>query len=776
MFVILLNIRWSPHGCPSALFTDSGVARFTPARLPPSQRPSVRSRLIGNINHEQLPGAAAAVRHPLHPRPRPLRPPLAHARWKAIAMPAAMQARRPMPRIVPAIPHRLSRAPPAARPLTPEESNKGAVAQPEPQPEPLAADEKQPTAHLEDQQAPAPDAPWTPDSKASGSGKQPQADAPALASSPPASPPGGVEEPQHAPKAQINGHGKANGHNVDSSLAYSDDSKLLSDQARRKLAVPAQLPPPFYPSNKPGTDTPPDSREAQVHFHQHQLSAGAVEFRSANDSPAIPATPQGLEQQAHVQQHSLPPPPPGFAPAQQYAPFFPGHSHHPSEVGAPWLPAPTAPPRPIHESGGEYANPYNARFPEESAFPINGVATSHSQSPNKAHINDAKPGSEHGEDPHALTYQNGAAPVGSHLEESAFELAAYLSTQFGNPEFADFILQIRSPESALVSVPVHGIVVMRSPIIAEAARHSPAPSHRARDARRLIDVLVSDPFATRESLEEAVKVLYGAPLITAQNFLFGLAPYMYESEQAGPSNDARRRMQQILSYMAAARTLQMPNMQARAVDIARMLLRWDTVDLVLRYALQAGPVARPRVEGPDAEDPFVAALLNSAIDFMAYTFPVDFELYTIAPELRDLPRLPVFIESRSISHNPQLSKIRFGDAPPENDIQPRHATSVLSSVLLSLPLPLVDRLLNHRATANLVGWTGAVALMRDIVNERERRRQKAVQSQLKPAHHGPIPKALLNNMYIEEYLEQVDPSPLHPSGHKLVAKCLPTEI
>ncbi|KAF2852405.1 hypothetical protein T440DRAFT_467094 [Plenodomus tracheiphilus IPT5] len=690
-------------------------------------------------------------------------------------MPAAVQTRRPMPRIVPAIPHRLARAPPAVRPLTPDESHKGAVAAHEPQAEPPTAEEKQSDAPADDQRAPADDAPWTPDSRASGAGRQEQPDAPALASSPPTSHDGGGEEAQHAPEAPVNGHVKANGHTDDSLVAPSDDSKPLHDHTQRKLAVPAQLPPPFYPSHPAGAHTPPDSREAQTQFHQHQLSAGAVEFRSANDSPALPVAPQDLELQAHVQQHSLPPPPPGFAP-QQYAPFFQGHSHHPSEVGAPWLPAPTAPPHPVYESGSEYANPYNGHFPEDPAFTVNGVAASQSQSSNKAQFNDAKPGSEHGEDPHTLAYQNGSTTGVSHLEESAFELAAYLSTQFGNPEFADFILQIRSPESALISVPVHGIVVVRSPVIAEAACHSAAPSHRSRDARRLIDVLASDAFATRESLEEAVKVLYGAPLLTARNFLFGLAPYMYESEQAGPSIDARRRMQQILSYMAAARTLQLPIMLARGVDIARMLLRWDTVDLVLRYTLRAGPATRSRIEGPPAEDPFVVALLNSAVDFMAYTFPVDFQLYTFAPELRDLPRLPAFIESRSTSHNPRLSKIRFGDAPPENDVQPHHATGVLSSVLLSLPLPLVDRLLNHRATANLVGWTGAVTLMRNVVNERESRRQKAVQNQPKSAHHGPVAKALFNNLYIEEGLEQVDPSPLHPSGYKLVARPLPAEL
>lgn len=492
----------------------------------------------------------------------------------------------------------------------------------------------------------------------------------------------------------------------------------------------------------------------------------------------------------HGQHQSLPRPPPGFAPPQ-YTPFFPGHSHHPSEVGAPWLQLPyvAAPPEALCENGGEYQTPsfaagpttypapYDGHFPaRDASFAINGTVTSNDHSPSKVLFGEIKSVSDHGDEQHVLPYQNGTAPPGENLDESPFELASYLSTQFGNPEFADFILQIRSPESALVSVPVHGIVVVRSPVIAEAIRHSPAPSHRSRDSRRLIDVLATDPFTTHESLEEAIKVLYGAPLLLAQNFLYGLAPYVHDNEQASSSSDARQRMQQLLSYMAAARTLQVPIMQARGVEIARLLLRWDTVDQVLRYCLHASSRARSRSDGPESEDPFVAASLNYAIDFMAYTFPVDFKLATIAPEFQDIPRLPAFIESRSLSHNPRLSKIRFGDAPLDDNIQPSHATRVLSTVVLSLPLHLVDRLFNHRATASHIGWTSVVGSMRDVINERESRRQKALQAQPKSAQYGPITTVLLNNMYIEEFVEQLETSPLYPSGHRLAAKRVPGDV
>jgi hypothetical protein len=286
----------------------------------------------------------------------------------------------------------------------------------------------------------------------------------------------------------------------------------------------------------------------------------------------------------------------------------------------------------------------------------------------------------------------------------------------------------------------------------------------------MLDIVTSDPFVTREAVEEAIKVLYGAPLLSPQGFLYGLAPYMYDSAQ--PSDDAQMRMRQLLSYIAAGRALQLPSMQARGVDIVRSLIRWDTIEAVLQVTLRTSSTFWPKKDGVDTDDPFTTALLNCVIDFIAYTFPVDFKLYAIAPELEDIPRLPSLMEARSSSHNPRLSKIRFGDAPPEDDVHTNHMSRVLSSVLISLPLPLLDRLFNHRATANQIGWTGVVKIMREAIAERENRRKKALRSEIRAAHDGTIPGNLLNNIYVEEHIEQVEESPLHPSGHRLVAQRL----
>ncbi|OAL43573.1 hypothetical protein IQ07DRAFT_289370 [Pyrenochaeta sp. DS3sAY3a] len=683
-------------------------------------------------------------------------------------------ARRPLPRIVPAIPHRLSRAVPAVRPVTPEASQQGTVTQQEPEPAPTAATQTPAEEGPPDAQKEAPvQVPLTPESRVSAVDKT-EAGGPVLAVSPAASHRDSAEGALETPAAV--GTDQSNG----TANASATESPPVANGQQRKLTIPTQLPPPFYPSSRPESLTPPAQGNG-TQSHKTQLSAGAVVFRSAQGSPALPATPQDTEPDLRAHPQGPSDLPPNFAPPQA-SHFYPGHIQGTS---APWVPSQysLAPADPGYENGGDYrlmqypvgppgySTPYSNPFaPQDASFPANGTGASHGHSPTKSPNDDTKPGSE-GEERPAVPFQNEAARHTERMGESPFELAAYLSTQFGNPEFADFVLQVRSPESMLVSIPVHGIVVARSPVIAEATHHSTVPGHQSRETRRLIVLRTADPFITRESVEEAVKVLYGGPLLTPQIFLYGLSPFAYEDSHTKPSSDACTRMRQVLSYIAAAKMLRLPSMEARGVEMARILMRWDTIHLPLHYSVKPGVL--PQAKGPNSDDLFTAALLDCSIEFLAYTFPVDFKLYTIAPELEELPRLPTLLEPRNATHNPRLSKIRFGEAPPEDDLQPSYTNRVLSSILLSLPAPLLERIFNHRALANRIGWTGAVTILRDVVTERELRRQKALRGQLKPSHDGKIPPYLLANMRIEE---QVEPSPLNPSGHRITSKYLEGEV
>ena len=708
--------------------------------------------------------------------------------------PSQKQARRPASRIVPAIPHRLSRATPAARPITPEHSHKGPVVQPQSEAPPPSQLQPQPP-HKHHVQAPP-----TPDSRASTASKS-EPGASDLAHSPASS---SETPPTHTHNAQgqpthfycttfadlLQTVSSATEKTIRAqdvppvlaATAAPIETKPAANGIHRKPAIPTQLPPPFYPSS--GIHTPvaqgSDTTQSPVHFAMPSIDGPP--FGPAHDAPAPPLAPYDVQPGMHGQQQSVPRIPPGFAPPQFTPSFFPGHSHHPSDVGAPWLypPYSMAPPEPAYGNGSDFQSPsfpagpaafpdpYQNPFPSSDAPPVmNGTAASHSESPDRSFFGETQPGSDRADGQRGAPLQNGNGLDSERLNESAFELASYLSTQFGNPQFADFVLQIRSTDSTYVSIPVHGIVVVRSPVIADAIQRSHLATQRSRDARRLVDVVTSDPFVTPESLEEAVKIMYGAPLLSMQSFLYGLGPCAHEGNQTHASSDARRRMEQLLSYVAAGRVLQQPNMQGQGVEIAKALVRWDTLDQVLHYGLQAATSSQSGPDGADTHDPFAAALLNCAIDFVAHNFPNNFNLYRIAPELSADPRLPSIVDARPPTHNSRLSNIRFGDAPPEDDVAPNHVFQVLSSVLLSLPSLFLERLFNHPAIANQIGWTGAAKTMQDVVDERENRRQKTVRGQSQRVQDGTIPKSLADTVFLEERIEHVGSSPIHPSGFRL---------
>jgi len=701
-------------------------------------------------------------------------------------------ARRSVARIIPAIPHRFSRPPAAARPITPDESTTAAATKADPEPHPTP--EKKP----EERAATPVQAPLTPDSNAVGNGR---VDESALANSPARSADDHVEmeveaeaadtsgssSPQHASEGksltttQAAAEASEPEHTLgeeNSSVPQGEPKTTTVNGNPPRPTAPAELPPEFYPRERPASKTPSVGKadvpffapSATLPTHRPQPSVEGLVFGGAlQDSPAVPSTPQEFEPDMRGQQQNFARPPPGFAP--HLAPqFFPGHTHHPSDPSAaPWLyPAYTmAPPPESMYNGHDYhsasipavAPVYHpslqAQFsPQGAPLVLNGTTTSHSQSPNKSHF---------GEEPQAISYASGTASRPQESSHEGYDIAKHLSDLFGNPEFSDYILHIRSSDTMLLTLPVHAALVSRSPVILEALRRSAPSGYRTKDSRRVVDILTHDRFVSSESLHEALKILYAAPLLPVQSFLYGLGPYDGGSDQGYTFNEARKRMVQAISYAAAGILLQIPEMQACGMQIAKALLRWDTLDQAFHFGLEAGKTS-VQSSAVGANSPIT--LLDDALEFIAYNLPIDFSLYTLAPEMRHHPRLPTPVESKQPTHNPRLSKIRFGDAPPEDDKLPSHIAQVLSTVLLSLPLSLLDRLFNHPAAANQVGWSGLAKIMRDVVEERERRRQRVSKGQLRSSPDGTVPKVLLENLQREE---RVESAPERPSGYKLSA-------
>jgi hypothetical protein len=355
----------------------------------------------------------------------------------------------------------------------------------------------------------------------------------------------------------------------------------------------------------------------------------------------------------------------------------------------------------------------------------------------------------------------------AHFREP-FELAGYLGALVGTPEFADFVLQVRANDSILLNVPVHGIVVARSPRILSAIRNLGPSAPHLKGSPPIVDIQTRDGFVSLESLKAALALLYGAPMVTVDSLLYRLDPFHPELGQGAVFSDAPNRMSQAISYTAAGTLFQLSMMLERGIECIKALLRWDTVDLAISYALSSGPYSpKDRLfstkPSDQAEYQADQLLKYEIIDFIAFNFPVGFRLDTSAPELAQTPRLPIL--PRQPSHNPRLSQIRFGDIPPQDESKPDYVTRTLSSLLLSLPLPLLDRLFNHRVVVERLGWHSLGGIMQDVHVERERRREDTL-NKYNMMHHEIqgtfFSKALLENLLWQEH---VRPSPAHPSGY-----------
>lgn len=533
------------------------------------------------------------------------------------------------------------------------------------------------------------------------------------------------------------------------------------------------LPPPFE-----GTEAPFHPQSTHV-SHISRASLDGIVFGAIQDSPGIPSTPHELDPENNAPQ-PLAHHPPGFAPPPFAPPFYPGHSHHPSDSHAAFShPVAVAPHNGIHSQipyQGARPGPHAA---QHAPIAANGMGGSHSQSPHNSQFNEAKPSSDQDEDAYGATYQNGsvlppAEPKSQSFEPTKFrepyELAGYLATHFGDQDFADFILRLRSDDAVLLTLPAHGVVVARSPMIALAIRKALTSIPQPKDARPLVDILIHDKYVTPEAINEALKVLYGGPLLSDQPFLYGLGPFHPDGETTPAFHQARNRMSQVVSYAAAGRFFGLPSMVERGTQLIKSLLRWDTFDMAITFALESSINQKksadrmPPGNSTAPEDYFVGRLLNQDIvDFIAYHFPISFKLHTIAPEMKSTPRLPSVAERPS--HNPRLSRIRFGDVPAEDELDPNYVIRTLSTVLLTLPLPLLDRLLNHPAVVNQIGWKEVGRVMQEVVGERERRRQRALKGVEADSDVSRYSKSLLENLVWEE---RVEPSPKHTSGYTLL--------
>ncbi|OJD39779.1 uncharacterized protein BKCO1_2000110 [Diplodia corticola] len=593
----------------------------------------------------------------------------------------------------------------------------------------------------------------------------------------------------------------------------------------RQQRQPFELPPPFYPSTDRSTPTSttsstftrPQPPANPPIMHNPRPSANGIVFGGYPDSSSVSPAPP-------VTNGNFPyPPPPGAYPASTMVapPYpFPAHAHHFSEPHTAMMPAAVAPngvgnfgwrrvdqPLPLHlRQGHSTPNPsvtnsgfspihpsagYGQSF---SPVHINGFhplsrSDSQASSP-RIPVTDDTPSEVPVEDASRKRFvhpiQNGVhsrkapapapAPVfpPTYPQGAAeFGLRAYMRSQFSSRVYADSVLKLYpgGGREVILCLPVHSVILGRNRKFADIISKSP-PFH-SESGLRVLNVLAEDRFLDGPIFAEALKYLYSEDMLSPMDFLQGLAPFTGNVTEAHGYGSPAQRMSHALAYAAAGFWLELRCIVSRGLEIARELLRWDTVETALGFALDGGLDASWRVDdaaedssSDDASSKFdtdfapsygsySTQFLQTINGFLVHNFPDDFELDTSASHLHELPRMPSTEDGRPVSRNPRLSQIRFGEVPVDSRGPSQHTTSILSSILLSLPFPVLKALLEDFALCSRLGKGRVGRLMQVVVAEREGRRRKMGGQADDGAKASTV------------WCERVEPWPQHGCGQRL---------
>ena len=373
--------------------------------------------------------------------------------------------------------------------------------------------------------------------------------------------------------------------------------------------------------------------------------------------------------------------------------------------------------------------------------------------------------------------------TGSVVEDPSSTMRKYLCSQFGNGEFADYILTVTHVHNRFppLILPVHGILLSRSPTMAQLIKSWDNFTYSEDGKFKMISVLVDDRFIDRFAFSDVLRYLYGDPVTDIDHFTLGFTPPSLEL-----GDDAAYQLGQrttyAFAYIASGFFLQLENVTTRGVDIAVKLLRWETVEKALSFALAGGlgpnwndeDSAEDHDSVSSSEDShkpetsqssptygvYATRLLQNITDFLVDSFPKDFLFDPNASQLKDVPRLPVVVESRPSTSDPRLSKIQFGEVPMDEVARSSRIASTLSSVLLSLPFPVLKSVLEHHALGDRLSGAEVVDVMKTVIDERERRRSRVLKARVVGTDY-----ALLRNVRWEE---KVEASKQHHAGYRMV--------
>ena len=385
-------------------------------------------------------------------------------------------------------------------------------------------------------------------------------------------------------------------------------------------------------------------------------------------------------------------------------------------------------------------------------------------------------------------------------------LSSYIMRNFNNAAFADCRLLLTHTNGRFLPTrfSAHSLLIARSPLI-----HSLLVNGQYSydfDGLKLIHLHLNDRFVTPSALEAALRTCYGEHVSSFTGSTTKARPPRSKAEFSVTW------MSESLAFAASGQLLEIKGAVLRGLEIAGKIINWDNLEYALSFSLEVGECFRksppasvlsqgvsspvddsdssttnailtpntsqdsPRTSfGSSVDNPkdirigpfsldYADSLLLRCLQFIATHFPYSWDFDHAARPLPYVDRLPTTSESKSSLAKSRLSRIQFGDLPPEMASQPSSHDSFISSILLSLPFKslkiLVD--LENRAIK---------PCLQSIVEERERRRGIFLQSldagapEREAARHNEW-----NELRHKEYVEYIQGEPRLARSHFAVQK------
>ena len=294
-------------------------------------------------------------------------------------------------------------------------------------------------------------------------------------------------------------------------------------------------------------------------------------------------------------------------------------------------------------------------------------------------------------------------------------LSKHLIDNFNNPAFADCELYISHKdhrfEPAVVSL--HSLLIAQNPKLQELLQCAEIRE----DGKKQILLAVEDQYTTPTALKSAMRVCYGE---RPSQYIGNPGKLTAEPEISTTW------MNNALAFAAAGHLLGMTGVAHRGEQIASVVLDWHNFEQALSFAMDMRIQRAWGSPAPSSSFPCNASeLLLSCLYFIISNTSDSIKLDTAAKPISSIDRLPAVPEAEAQSSRSRLGQIRFGDLPVET-VEPGNQHDVLiSSVLLSLPFPQLEFILDR------LPLPVNRKLAKPLVEERERRRLRALHS-LKP--------------------------------------------